>query len=87
MKELEPPGKSKSPTPKVVPSSHRTPTMEQLKTMSTDDLVKLLMNPDMAKPMQQPLRQMAIQILQQREGNAFVQRLLGKSATKSGGVA
>jgi hypothetical protein len=37
--------------------------------------------------MQQPLRQMAIQILQQREGNAFVQRLLGKSAPKSGGVA
>jgi hypothetical protein len=87
MKELEPPAKSKSPTPKVVPSSHRIPTMEQLKTMSTDDLVKLLMNPDMAKPMHQPLRQMAIQILQQREGNAFVQRLLGKSATKGGGVA
>ena len=48
--------------------------------MPTDKLVKLLMSPEMAQPTHQPLCQMIIQILQQREGNAFVQRLLGKSA-------
>ena len=80
MKELEPPDKSKPPVPKVVPSRSRTPTMEQLKAMPTDKLVKLLMSPEMVQPMHQPLCQMIIQILQQREGNAFVQRLLGKSA-------
>jgi hypothetical protein len=72
MKEPEPPGKSKSPTPKVVPSHSRTPMMEQLKAMTTDELVKLLMSPDMAKPMHQPLRHLVIQILLRREGNAFV---------------
>lgn len=76
MKELELQDKSKSPSPKPAPSHRRTPAMEQLNTMTTDDLVKLLMSPDMAKPMHQPLRQLVIQILQQREGNAFVQRAL-----------
>jgi hypothetical protein len=54
--------------------------MEQLKGMATEELVKLLMSLEMAKPMNESLRQMIIQILQQREGNGFVQRLLGKSA-------
>ena len=60
--------------------------MEQLQAMSTHDLVKLLMSPDMAKPMNQTLRQMIIQLLQQREGNAFVQRLLGKPTTQGRSV-
>ncbi len=86
MKELEPLDRSKIPVPKVVPSHSRTPTMEQLQAMSTHDLVKLLMSPDMAKPMNQTLRQMIIQLLQQREGNAFVQRLLGKPTTQGRSV-
>jgi hypothetical protein len=61
--------------------------MEQLKAMPTDKLVKLLMSLDMAHPMHQPLCQMVIQILQQREGNAFVQRLLGKPTAQGGSVA
>jgi hypothetical protein len=61
--------------------------MEQLRAMTTDKLVKLLMSLDMAQPMHQPLCHMIIQTLQQREGNAFVQRLLGKSTTQGGSVA
>jgi len=80
MKELEPTSKAANPPPKAAPSPARPPGMDQLKAMSTDELVKLLMSPDMAKPMNAPLREMIIQILQQREGNAFVQRLLGKPA-------
>ncbi len=82
MKEIEPLGKSKSTAPKVAPSSTRTPTMEQLHTMTTDELVKMLMSPEMSRPMNAALREQIIKILQQREGNAFVQRLLGKSAGK-----
>jgi hypothetical protein len=48
--------------------------------MPTDKLVKLLMSLDTAQPKNQSVCHMVIQILQQREGNAFVQRLLGKSA-------
>jgi hypothetical protein len=80
MKDLESPDKATPPVPKVVPSHRRTATMEQLKAMTTDKLVKLLMSLDRAQPRHQPLCQMVVQILQQREGNAFVQRLLGKSA-------
>jgi hypothetical protein len=61
--------------------------MEQLRAMPTDKLVKLLMSPDMLQPMHQRLCQMIIQTLQQREGNAFVQRLLGKSTTQGGDIA
>jgi hypothetical protein len=82
MKELESLGKSKSPAPKVAPSSIRTPTMEQLKAMTTDELVKLLMSPEMSRSVNAPLREQIIKILQEREGNAFVQRLLGKPAGK-----
>lgn len=48
--------------------------------MKTDELVKLLLSPELAKPVNAPLRQQIIKILQEREGNAFVQRLLGKGA-------
>jgi hypothetical protein len=80
MKELESPSKAKSPAPKVAPSASRPPTMEQLKAMTTDELVKMLMSPEMSRPMNEPIRQQIIEILQKREGNAFVQRLLGKAA-------
>lgn len=82
MKELDSPSKSTNPTNKAIPSPTRAPTMEQLRAMSTDELVKMLLSPEIAKPMNAPLRQQIITILQQREGNAFVQRLLGKSAEK-----
>ncbi len=65
---------------KTTPITSRTPTMEQLYSMKTDDLVKLLLGPELAKPVNAPLRQQIIKILQEREGNAFVQRLLGKGA-------
>ena len=87
MKELESSSKAKKPTSKAAPSVSGPPTKEQLRTMTTDELVKMLMSLDMAQPMNQPLCQMVIQILQQREGNAFVQRLFGKPTTQGGGVA
>jgi hypothetical protein len=80
MKDLEPPDKAKPIVPKVVPSHNRTATMEQLRAMPTDKLVKLLMSLDTAQPKNQSVCHMVSHILQQREGNAFVQRLLGKSA-------
>jgi hypothetical protein len=80
MKELESPSKGNSPPSKVVPSTSRHPTMDQLRAMTTDELVKMLISPEIARPMNADLRQQIITILQQREGNAFVQRLLGKSA-------
>jgi hypothetical protein len=42
--------------------------------------MKFLLSPELAKPVNAPLRQQIIKILQQWEGNAFVQRLLGKGA-------
>jgi hypothetical protein len=56
--------------------------MEQLRTMHTEELVKLLMSPELAQPVNAILRQQIIEIPQEREGNAFVQRLLGKTAEK-----
>ncbi len=73
--------KTSKPIIKSPPITSRTPTMEQLYSMKTEDLVKLLLSPELAKPVNAPLRQQIIRILQQREGNAFVQRLLGKDAS------
>lgn len=83
MKELESPSKSKSTPSKAAPSATRPPKIEQLHAMTTDELVKMLMSPEMARPMNAALREQIIKILQQREGNAFVQRLLGKPADKA----
>lgn len=74
--------KIRKPIVKAPPISTRTQTMEQLYTMKTDDLVKLLLTSEMTQPANAPLRQQIIRILQQREGNAFVQRVLGKGAGK-----
>ncbi|HYN44640.1 MAG TPA: hypothetical protein VER35_01445 [Candidatus Limnocylindrales bacterium] len=60
-KELEP--KSTKPASKIIPISSRTPAMEQLHTRTTDELVKMLLSPDMAKPANTPLRQQIIKIL------------------------
>ncbi len=80
MPEKEFETKPSKPIVKPTQISSRTPTMEQLYTMKTDDLVKLLLSPELTKPVNAPLRQQIIRILQQREGNAFIQRLLGKGA-------
>jgi hypothetical protein len=79
MKDQEHESKTPAPVRKVIQSVSKTPTMEQLKSMTTDLLVKLLMSPELAKTANAPLRQQVIQILQEREGNAFVQRLIGKT--------
>jgi hypothetical protein len=82
MKELESRGKSTNPASKGAPSTNRPPpTVEQLRAMPTDELVKMLMSPDMARPMNESLRQLIIRVLQQREGNIFVQRLLSKGSS------
>ncbi len=66
---------------KVPPLASRTPTMEQIHTMNTDDLVRLLLGPEMTKPVNAPMRQQIIKILQERKGNSFVQSLLGGKTT------
>lgn len=80
MSEKEFETKSTKPVNKPPIISSRPPTMEQLHTMRTEELVKLLLSPELARPLIAPLRQLIIKILQEREGNAFVQRLLGKPA-------
>lgn len=78
MPEKEYESKTTKPIRKVVPISSRTPTIDQLYSMKTDELVKLLLSPELAKTVNAVLRQQVIKILQEREGNAFVQRVIGK---------
>jgi len=80
MPEREYESKTTKPIPRVIPTSSRPPTMEQLYSMKTDELVKLLLSPELAKAANSVLRQQIIKLLQEREGNAFVQRLIGKPA-------
>ncbi len=83
MKEHETESKSAAPVSKAIPPASRSNTMEQLRTKTTDELVKMLMSPDMSRPANAELRQKIIKLLQEREGNAFVQRLLGKKTPKT----
>ena len=53
------------------------PTKYQLRTKTTDQMVKILMSSEMLKPANAQLRQMVIKLLQERKGNAFEQTLLG----------
>ena len=80
MPEKEYESKTVKPISKVIPTSSKTLTMEQLHSMKTDELVKLLLSPELVKPVNSVLRQQIIKLLQEREGNAFVQRLIGKPA-------
>jgi len=50
--------------------------------MATSELVKMLLSPEMSRPMNSVLREQIIRVLQEREGNAFVQRLLRTAAGK-----
>ncbi|MFZ3384032.1 MAG: hypothetical protein WA144_08915 [Candidatus Methanoperedens sp.] len=72
--------KTTKPVSRVIPISTRIPNIEQLHAMKTDELVKLLLSPELAKPVNALMRQQLIKLLQEREGNAFVQRLIGKPA-------
>jgi len=82
MKELESRSKSPSPPSKAVPSTTHPPTVEQLRAMATSELVKMLLSPEMSRPMNSVLREQIIRVLQEREGNAFVQGLLRTAAGK-----
>jgi hypothetical protein len=65
------------------PISSKTPTLEQLLAMPSDQLIKMLLSPEIAKSENAPLRQQIIRLLQEKKGNAFVQSLLGgKSSGK-----
>lgn len=46
-------------------------TMEQLHTMRTDELVKLLLSPELAKPVNAPLRQQVIKSLSVKPTHQF----------------
>jgi len=83
MKEQEHESKTANPVSKVIPPASRPQTLEQLRALTTDELVRMLMRPEMAMPANAELRKRIIMILQDREGNAFVQRLLGKSRLAS----
>lgn len=83
MQEFEFFNKTANPANKSAKTVSSPPTKEQLRTMTTDQLVRMLMGPELAKPVNAPLRQQVIKILQEREGNAFVQRLLGKGSGKT----
>lgn len=80
MPEKEFENKNSKPVSRIIPISTPIPAIEQLQTMRTDELVKLFLSPEMSKPVNAAIRQQIITFLQKREGNAFVQRLLGKPA-------
>lgn len=80
MKELELQKKLADTPAKPAPAVSNSPTPEKLHSLTTDDLVKLLMSPEISKPANAAVRLQIIRLLQEREGNAFVQRLLGREA-------
>lgn len=73
-KEFEP--KVIKPATKPHPIISQSSTMDQLLAVTTDQLIKMLLSPDMARPENASMRQQIIKILQERKGNAFVQSLL-----------
>jgi hypothetical protein len=77
MPEKEFETKTSKPITPTHPISSKTPTLEQLLAMTSDQLIKMLLSPDMARSENAPLRQQIIRLLQERKGNAFVQSLLG----------
>jgi hypothetical protein len=69
MKELEYMKKVANPVSKAPPKVSQPPKMKQLRTMSTDELFKLLMSPELAQPVNAAFRQQIIEIL--RNGKAL----------------
>jgi hypothetical protein len=82
MPEKEFETKTIKPVPKPHPIISRSSTMDQLLAMTTDQLIKMLLSPDMARPENASTRQQIIKILQERKGNAFVQSLLEEKPHK-----
>ena len=83
MPEKEFETKATKPIVKRPQISSKTPTLDQLNAITSEQLIKMLLSPDMAKSENAPVRQRIITILQERKGNAFVQNLLG-GKTSSG---
>lgn len=82
MPEREFEAKTTKPVSRPPPVSSKSPTLEQLLAMTTDQLIKMLLSPEMAGSENAPLRQQIIRLLQERKGNAFVQSLLeGKTSS------
>ena len=75
--------KTANPKIKEAPSVSHPPTKDQLHSMTTDELVRMLLSPELSLSVNVPVRQQIIIILQEREGNVFVERLLG-GKTSSG---
>lgn len=78
MKILDYIRKKLHPVRKSSPAAFKSPTIEKLRTLTTDELVKILLKPELSHSMNTGLRHQIIMILQEREGNSFVQRLFGK---------
>lgn len=75
-KEFQQP-KDAKPIIKRPTISSKSPTLEQLNAMTNEQLIKMLLSPEIARPENAQLRQRIIVILQERKGNVFVQNLLG----------
>jgi len=69
MPEKEFEAKPAKPIFKPPPISSKSPRMEQLLAMSTDQLIKMLLSSEMARSENAPLRQQIIRLLQERKGN------------------
>jgi len=54
-------------------------TDAHLRTLNTDELIKLLMTPNLKQPANASVRQRVIGLLNEREGSDFVRRVLGIS--------
>lgn len=64
------------PLPSIEPSITSL-TEVQLRTRSTDELVRLLTSQELMQPVNAAVRQRVIALLQEREGNEFVGKVLG----------
>lgn len=76
MKKLHVPKKGGMPSPPV-PKPPAQLTLSQLQGLSTDQLVKLLMSPEFQRSANALQKQQIVDLLRQREGEAFVSRLIG----------
>jgi hypothetical protein len=79
MNELDYLPKTAKPATKSAKAVSSPPTKDKFSTMTTDQLVRMLVSADLSKPANASQRQKVIKLLQEREGNAFVQRLIGKT--------
>lgn len=74
MKKLEFQDMNTNPRIITTPMVSKSPRLEQLCSMTTDHLVRMLQSSEHARLENTPLGQQIIKILQEREGNAFLRR-------------